>query len=478
MPQIIGRSDEQALLHELLTSGSAELVAVYGRRRVGKTYLIRSFFEKELRFELTGVHQAALSQQLTNFALALAMQLNEGLPIPRPTTWFEAFQLLTTYLTSAPSKRKRVIFLDELPWLDTPRSGFLAAFDHFWNSWASKQANLIVVICGSAASWMIQHIVNNRGGLHNRITRRIRLLPFTLAETETFLRTRRVILDRYQMLQLYMAMGGIPHYLKEIRPGESAMQAIDRLCFTKDGLLQTEFANLYVSLFQRADRHISVIRALSGKPQGLTRTELIEVCQLTSGGTITGLFDELLESGFVAGYVPFGKTVKETIYKLTDEYSLFYLKFIEGSRATGEGTWLRKSTGQSWKSWSGLAFEQICQKHLPVIKKALGIAGVYSEMSVWRYVSSKTSEKGTQIDLIIDRQDHCINLCEIKFSSQEFVIDKAYSDVLTHKRDLFKERTGTRKSLFITLITTFGVRQNVYSTSLVQQQITMNALFE
>ena len=273
-----------------------------------------------------------------------------------------------------------------------------------------------------------------------------------------------------------MAMGGIPHYLKEVRPGESAAQTIDRLCFTKDGLLQDEFKNLYAALFNHADRHVAIIKSLAGKPQGLTRNELVDN-KLKSGGTLTTLLDELIESGFIAPYLPFGKTAKDTIYKLTDEYSLFYLKFIDGSRATGAGTWLTKSTGQSWTSWAGLAFEQICQKHSQQIRRALGISGVYTEQSAWRYVAKDPSEKGVQIELVIDRQDQCINLCELKFATDQFVIDKAYADVLQRKLSIFRQQTRTRKALFLTFITTFGIKPNSYSTSLVQTELTMDVLF-
>ncbi|MBO0934187.1 AAA family ATPase [Fibrella aquatilis] len=474
---LIGRDIERAQLRELLASPNAELLALYGRRRVGKTYLIRSFFANQLVFELSGLQDAPLTQQLDNFAFWLSRSFAEGIILPRPPSWTAAFQLLIQYLEANPKKEKQVLFLDELPWLDTPKSGFLGAFDLFWNSWASRQTNLIVVICGSAASWMIQHVVNNKGGLHNRITRRIRLLPFTLAETESFLKSQRVLLDRYQLLQLYMVMGGIPHYLKEVRPGESATQTIDRLCFTKDGLLQDEFKNLYAALFNRADRHVALIKLLANKPQGLTRNELIASGSFQSGGTVTQLLSELFESGFIAHYLPFGKTSKDAIYKLTDEYSLFYLKFIDNSRANGPGTWLSKSMGQSWTSWAGLAFEQIGQKHMPQLKQALGIANVYTEHSAWRYTPKNAGETGVQIDLLIDRQDHVINLCELKFSTNEFVITKAYAETLERKRRVFQQQTHTRKTIFLTLITTFGVKPNPYATSLIQSQLTMDALF-
>jgi AAA+ ATPase superfamily predicted ATPase len=477
MEDVIGRTEEKELIKRIESSGEPELLAVYGRRRIGKTFLIRNGFSRGLAFEFSGTHNAALSQELESFSLALT-NASGGIQLARPNGWIQAFQMLIQYLTPLIKKERKVIFFDEFPWINSPRSGFLPAFENFWNSWASKEKNLVVVICGSAASWMIKKVINNRGGLHNRVTRRIRLLPFTVAETSEYLKARKVKLDKYQILQIYMAMGGIPQYLKEIEPGYSAAQVIDKLCFTKDGLLNDEFKNLYYSLFDSAENHIDIIRALAQKGKGLTRSEIIETCKLTSGGYTTQLLDELKESGFITPYIPFGKTSKDSIYKLTDEYSLFYIKFIENSRARGQGTWLMFSTGASWKSWSGIAYESICMKHIDQIKNAIGIKNVYSEVSVWRHQPKSANEQGAQIDVLIDRADRCINICEMKFASDIFEVTKAYAKELDNKLKIFQAQTKTKKSLFITLVTTYGVKNIDNYPGLIQQQITMDVLFE
>lgn len=478
MEKLIGRKTEITILKEALASSQAELIAVYGRRRVGKTYLIRTVYESQLLIELTGLNGISTNAQLENFSLTVARTFD--LPLLTPKNWLQAFhvliQVLEKRLASEPSDKK-VIFLDELPWFDSHKSGFLPAFDHFWNTWASKKDNLVVVICGSAASWMIQNIVRNKGGLHNRITRRIRLLPFNLQETELFLQSKYIRLDRYQLLQLYMVLGGIPHYLKEMKTGESVIQTIDRLCFTKDGLLSTEFKDLYTALFGNSEKHSLIVKTLANKPEGMSRNQIIATCGLSSGSGLTKIIDDLAESGFVTEYIPFGKTVKDSIFKLTDEYSLFYLKFMENNKAFGEGTWQKRSQSSSWKGWSGLAFETICLKHTAQLKKALGIAGVYTESSVWRLVGKNDTE-GTQIDLLLDRQDNCINLCEIKFSLTEFTIDKAYAEILNKKRRIFIEKTGTKKAVFITMISTFGIKVNEHFLGTAQNQLTMDVLFE
>lgn len=477
MEKIIGREEEKLMLKHIEKSKEAELVAVYGRRRVGKTFLIRNGFSRPLSFEMSGIHHADLQQQLENFSNALTQAAGTGLPVAKPDSWTQAFQLLENFLTPLVKKQRTIIFFDELPWIDTPKSGFLSAFGHFWNMWASRQDKLVVVICGSAASWMIEKIVHNRGGLHNRVTKKMRLLPFTIGETEAYLRSRNIKLDRYQLLQLYMAMGGIPHYLKEVMPGESTAQVIDRLCFAKDGLLRDEFTQLYYSLFDKAEHHMDIVKLLATNGKGMTRTEIIDGTKLTTGGYSTKLLDELTQSGFIEPYTPFGKTSKDALFRLIDEYSLFYLKYIENARAMGAGTWLKSMSGRSFQSWSGTAFEGICMKHIRQLKKALGIEAVHAEESVWRHRPRTKTEKGAQIDLLIDRNDSCINICEMKFSQNEFEISKAYASELANKETVFKAETKTKKTTFLTMVTTFGVKNASSYAGLVQAQVTMDALF-
>ncbi len=477
MEPLIGRTEEKKILENALSNTGAELIAVYGRRRVGKTFLIKSVFEKQLVFEISGVHNADMKEQLENFSVALQKATGSTLKLAVPENWSSAFQSLEQFLEPVVKKKKVVLFFDEFPWLDTHKSGFLKYFGHFWNTYASTHPNLKVVICGSAASWMIQKVLNNKGGLHNRVTTRLSIRPFTLTETEAYLKSRSVILDRYQMLQLYMVMGGIPQYLKEIRKGESATQTIDRVCFANHGPLRDEFDKLYGSLFDNASHHISVIKVLSTVSKGLTRNEIIDKTRLSSGGTTTNVLSELEESGFILSYIPYERTSKETVFRLSDEYSLFYLKYIGKSRASGTGTWERLSEQASWKSWSGYAFEAVCFKHIPQIKAALGIASIYTEESVWRFIPVK-GQPGAQIDLLLDRRDYCINICEMKFSTNQFTITKKYSAELVLKKQVFIDKIKPKKTVFITMITTYGVAPNAYSKGIVQSELTMDSLFE
>jgi uncharacterized protein len=476
MQTFIGREPEIKALEEALESAGPELIAVFGRRRVGKTFLIRHAYAKHIVFEFSGVKDISLNEQLERFGLALKKAFGLEKAPNHFKSWLHAFSALEDCMEQKKSRKKRVIFLDEFPWLDTPRARFLSAFDHFWNSWATKQDNLVVVICGSAASWMIQNVVRNKGGLHNRLTRRIRLMPFDLQETELFLKSREVQLKRYQLTQFYMMAGGIPHYLKELRRGESIDQAIDRLFFATDGFLKEEFGNLYAAFFDHPDRHLKVVRALADKPSGLTRNQIIEACNLESGGSTSKMLDELLESGFVQEYQPFGHANKDLVFKLSDEYTIFYLKFIDGSKATGPGAWINQSKSPAFTIWRGHAFENLCLKHVSQIKKGLGIASVYTEQSVWRQEGS-VLEAGSQIDLVLDRADDCINLVEIKFAKTEFKLDKKYADELEKKRQIFMEKTQTRKSVFLTMMTSYGVKKNAYFFNTIDNELTMEVLF-
>jgi hypothetical protein len=470
-----GREKEVATLQALLTTGEAELVSVIGRRRVGKTFLVESVYAGRIAFEVTGIQNASNQEQLENFSIALNLYSKSPLPVQSPKSWLEAFRQLILFLENTAGTEKRVVFFDEMPWLAAPRSGFLNAFGFFWNSWAVKN-NVVVVICGSAASWMIQKVVHNKGGLYNRITKRIHLQPFSLYETELYLQKKGLNLNRYQIVELYMAMGGIAHYLKEIQKGESVAQNIDRICFSPGGPLYDEFGQLYPSLFDHSENHIAVVRALSAKWSGLSRGDIIKSTGISNGGGLTKTLEELQHSGFIAEYLPFGRVKRETLYRLTDEYSLFYLKFIETLRKEGTGVWNAFQQKPIYRAWSGYAFESICLKHLPEIKKALGISGVFSNSSAF-YHKGADGMDGCQIDLLIDRDDRVINLCEIKWATSEFILTKSYAAELRKKVALFKHYSKTKKQVFLTFISTYGVLPNEHSLGVVDKELRLDDLF-
>lgn len=478
-PKVIGREAEKRTLSDALTSADAELVAVYGRRRVGKTFLVREFLRDKIVFELSGLHGEPMHRQLENCANSLRQSLRLGL-VSTPSSWLEAFEQIKALIpsTTGPLSRKQVLFFDEFPWLATRRSGFLAAFEAFWNNFASRRNDLVVIICGSAASWMIDKVIGSRGGLHNRTTARIRLEPFSLREMREYLEHRGVKLDDYQIALLYMAVGGIPQYLNQIKPGQSAAQNLDRLCFAKDGLLADEFQHLYAALFENHANHLAIVGALARAGKGLTRNELLEAASLKSGGAATSALQELVQSGFVHECHPRDNKIKDAIFRLADEYSLFYLNWIQSNRTSGKDIWLRKATSRGYATWCGYAFETLCLKHVAQLKAALGIANVETTESSWLYRPKSKDEEGAQIDLVIDRRDHCTNICEMKFSQHPLVISKAYAVELQRKLRVFRERTQTRNTLFLTMVTTHGVKQNDHVTALVSSEVQLMQLFQ
>jgi len=472
MSSIIGRTKEIRQLDKVMASRKSEFVALYGRRRVGKTFLVREYFNYTFDFQLTGLANANTKQQLTNFHIAIQRQTAvEAYKIS--DNWLLAFQLLIDHLESITETRKKVIFLDELPWLDTAKSDFMMALEHFWNSWASNRKDIVLIGCGSAASWMINQLINNHGGLHNRVTERVKIFPFNLYETEQMLLSKNPAIDRYQILQLYMVMGGIPYYLDAVDSEKSAAQNIEEMCFRKGAILTLEFQNLFASLFKNAPKYEAVITVLSTKTKGLTRTEITKLTGINGGGSLTNLLGELEESGFITRYTPYNRKVRGALYRLSDFYSLFYLKFIKNNTNYAKGMWVNGIDHPAQRAWSGYAFEQICLAHIPQIKKALEIGGIISHAVSWR---STESDKGAQVDLLIDRRDRVINLCEVKYAIKPYKITKSYAENLRNKIGTFKEETQTKKAVFLTMITTYGIEKNQYA-NLIQNQITMNDLF-
>ncbi len=473
MEDLIGRKKEIELLHKLVKSTKSEFLAVFGRRRVGKTFLIREFFEYHFDFQLTGLANANTNQQLLNFHSAFSKHSKNDYS-KVPTNWFEAFERLSDYLGRLKSKKK-IIFFDELPWMDTARSDFIIAIEHFWNSWASARKDIILITCGSAASWMINKLIKNKGGLHNRVTQKMKIRPFNLYEAEQLLKAKNCVLDRYQILQLYMVLGGIPFYLDAVSPEKSAAQNIEDICMGEDAFLSNEFHNVYHSLFKNPSRHMSIVRALASKRIGLTRKEISTQTKLPSGGTLSKSLDELIESGFVSLSDQYHSNKNNRLYKLSDFYSMFYLKFIDGNKKKYADTWINAINHSSQMAWLGNSFEQVCLAHLPQIKTALGIGGIQARTYTWR---SSQAKNGAQVDIVIDRQDHIINICEAKYSIHEFSIDKSYAKNLRNKLGAFITETKTKKSIFLTFLSTYGIKENKYSIGLIQNSLNMDVLFK
>ncbi|HPN69443.1 MAG TPA: ATP-binding protein [Saprospiraceae bacterium] len=472
--ELVGRFDEIDTINNIINSSKSELCAITGRRRVGKTFFIDETLKGYIFFRYTGKYKSTQKVQLEEFSREIGGQFKlDEKNVFR--TWFDAFELLKREILKSRIRKKKVIVLDEFPWMATKNSSFLAAFSDFW-TWASKRKDLLVVICGSAASWMVNNIFRSKGSLYNRVTSRIEIQPFTLKETALFFKKKNIDLKQDSIIKLYMVMGGIPFYLDQVRKGESADQAIDRLFFPKSGILRLEYKELFSSLFDNAEPFEKIAGILSDHRHGLSRNELLKKSKSKSGGNFTKIIDELETSGFITGYVPFGKTLKDAVFKLTDPYTLFYLKYVVNSSKRSKSIWQALSQTPSWLSWSGLAFENLCLLHIDEIKKQLKIEGIFTSESIW-YHKGNDEMFGAQIDLVIDRADKIINICEIKYAGLPFAIDNNYHQALQKKLAAFQYFTKTRKTLFLTMITANGMVKNKYSLELVQNEVEVGSFF-
>lgn len=466
---IIGRRHEQEILQRCYDSPKAEFVAVYGRRRIGKTYLVKRFFEDSFDFYASGVYQVTRSEQLKRWQAQL--QRYGKTKITKPKDWFEAFDQLQAYLETLSNKERLVVFIDELPWMDTPKSNFIRALEVFWNTWASERSGLKLVVCGSATTWMTNKLLGDKGGLHNRVTRPIRLSPFTLAETQLYLESEGFDWSREEIMEAYMTLGGTPYYLSLLRSELSLRQNVDELFFGRDAVLKPEYDSLFKSLFNESGVYRKVVELLSQKMQGLTRSEIASELNINASGNLTEVLDNLEKCDFIRCYQAFGKKQRDAVFQLSDMYTLFYLRFVKGYNGLDNNAWSNMSD-QRRSVWEGYAFEQVCILHVNEIKKALGISGIAAQVSSWRI----RGEQGAQIDLVIDRNDKVINLCEMKYSDKPYVLTKEYAEWLRQRRDLFKEDTHTNKTLRLTMVSSYGIAKGKHA-SVAQSIVTMDDLF-
>ncbi len=474
MDRIFGRQDEVKRLDRCMAENEAQLVLVYGRRRVGKTFLINEYFDNRFDFKFTGTYDQPRDVQLANFSRELNRQSGSDKGVP--SDWTEAFYSLRDYLETRTKAGKCVVFFDEMPWMDTFKSGFLSAFEYFWNSWGNAQKNLVFIVCGSSTSWMIDKIEKNKGGLFNRQTCRLYLEQFNLAATEEYLISRNINWSRYDIVCCYMILGGIPYYLRLLDPEKTFPENIDNLFFRKRAELWDEFDNLYRTLFGNGDQYIKIVECLSKKRGGMTRGEISEVTKLPPNGQMTKMLSHLERSGFIRIHNTFGKSKRDRIYQLADYYTLFYYRFIRDNYGKDEHYWRNTSDSSARKAWEGFSFESICWDHIDQIKTGLGISGVMTEHFTWNK-RGDDSGKGAEIDMIIDRKDRIISLCEIKFYGSRFEINKDYDQNLRNKLEVFRETTKTAKTLQIVMVTTYGLTKGKYN-GLITRDIKMDHLFQ
>lgn len=483
---MIGRERERADLECLMASDKSEFVAVYGRRRIGKTFLIRETCRYKFAFEHTGLKNTipdgdgreipvadAMKRQLAEFAVSLRRYGRVKKAVPRD--WFAAFHMLEDLLSEKPEGRK-VVFLDECPWMDTPRSDFLSALDHFWNGWCTMRTDIVLVICGSAASWVMNKIDDDVGGLHNRLSRHVYLRPFTLHECEEFVRVKGVVMNRMQLLECYMIFGGVPYYWDLLRRDLGMSQNIDLLLFAPGAELRREYGHLYASLFRNPEPYVAIVRALSRKKCGMTREEVIRFAGVPGNGRLTEMLKILEQCDFIRSYSVPEKASHDRVFQLIDNFTLFYFRFIDGESNSSADYWRTFSGTQEARIWRGLAFERVALLHVEQIKRKLGISGVITRQYAWRHRAEGEQDEGAQIDLVIERNDAVTNLCEMKCTSEPFEISDAYDAKLRGRRETFLSETRTKNAVHLTLVSANGLKPNANAFD-IQSVVTLDDLF-
>ena len=486
--KILGRKNEIKKLQRFLESTNPQFLALYGRRRVGKTFLIRSFFSKTdvVLFEVTGRKSGNKKLQLRSFVDSF-QEIFKVPVIGEISSWAQAFKLITAYVEEE-NEKKIVVFLDELPWLAGKDGELLRELDYVWNSKWSKFPNFKLIICGSSASWIIDKIISDKGGFHNRLTARINLQPFLLATSKEFLIAQGFKLTNRQIVDLYIILGGVPYYLSLLDPQVSIGQNIDNLVFKKDGELYQEYNLLFSSLFDDSELHSSIVNELSLSRNGLEIEVLAEKLQVLRNGSLTRALKQLEEAGFVRRYIPYGKQRRNGFYRLIDEYSFFYNRFIKPTvhRSIGlsENYWVGTMNSQKYYTSAGYSFETLCHKHYHSILRALQISGIQTSVHSWQYnpkikrYDNMTGEgSGAQIDMLFDRADSLISLCEIKYTSKPYTMTKADYSKLKHASAIFAERTKTKKQLNWILISAEGARRNAYLDEVYASVLDVDSLF-
>ena len=479
---IIGREEEIAVLERLYNSKKSEFLAIYGRRRVGKSFLVSEVYGTKIVFKSVGTYlkdndrnyETYRRLQLDHFYDALLLS-GLGKEEQRPANWREAFLLLRKLLAGIRMRRK-VVLIDELPWLAGPQSSeMIAELGYFWNSWADDQRNIVLVVCGSATSWMLDNVIRDYGGLHGRLTGVIKLKPFTLAECARYYRKNGFRLSQYEMCIGYMALGGVPFYLDKLRNDLTMTENIDAIFFADEKIHQ-EYKDVYAGLYASKDRYVDIVKALGARFYGMTQAEIAIHLGIGRGGTLSQMIDNLVESGIIRKYPRYGKQRVEMVYQLKDFFSLFYLRFVEGTQVR-TGLWSTMHRTPIYNTWAGNTFELLCIEHLSKIQDTLRIASV-DRNYCWK--GESPNGRGAQIDLLLESKSSRTDyVCEMKFSGSKYAITSDDEENLLNKLDAFAASKMHHKthSIQLVMVTTMGIAGGEH-TSIVNQAVTLDDLFK
>ena len=481
--KFVARKEELLTLKTEFSKKESSFIAIYGRRRIGKTELINHFLSQQdgVLFSVTGAYDVGLKAHLANFSNKLALVF--GCTEEKFTSWDKAFWALQNELRNSqlPEGGKISIFIDELPWLaEMKDNGFKGALSLFWNDFASKRDDIFLVVCGSATAWIIRHIIDDYGSLSNRITTQIHLDVFTLSESKIFLEQQgHKGLSHKTVVDYYMVLGGVAHYLTLLNKDLSFVQNINRLFFAKNGILRTEYNRLFRSLFKNHQVHEKIVDSLSIGWSGQSLAELGKRKGLTKGAALSNALKELEASNLLVKRYRYGQKKRDVLYSIRDPFIYFYNKWIKSVSQldfiSNPNYFLAVYKSQSYKSWCGFAFENIAHQHILAIKKALGIAGVITKNHYWR--ANNTVSKGAQIDILLERADDVINIIECKYHNTPFTINKRYAAELENKETIFIENTGFNGSVQIVMLSSAGLKENAYSQSILSRSLDLGIFF-
>ena len=494
---MIGRKKEIKLLNEICDLEESSLVAIYGRRRIGKTYLVNHMFKKYrqdcLFFEFTGAYDGDKRGQIDNFI----DQVYEWFyvePSFEIKSWSDAFRFLKRTIDKEIKKRdsneKVIVFLDEVPWIDrSNKGGFLSALGYFWNTWCEPRENVVLILCGSNSSWIRDKILKNaRGSLYQRVTHQISMYPFDLKETKAYLLEQKgFMIDNKTVTDIYMIFGGVAKYLSFLNPNESSAENIDRVFFSIHGSMYREYDELFSSLFaDKSDYYKSVIELLCTRRSGFSLSDISKAFNEKLGGKLRLAIAELEECGFIKGLSKYGNSVRGVNYMIVDPYILFHHKWIKGFSRNDIATlpnnyWLHKSSSQSYAVWSGYAFEIVVMVNIRLYLNAIGRLGFFSGVYHWQHMAKSEDEQGAQIDMVVNYGNNIFDILECKYYNSEYVISKEYAKNIKNKLSMFKKYglySKQKSELRLVFLTSYGVKMNAEAHSLNISRVCLDDLFE
>jgi hypothetical protein len=407
----VGRKNELRMLNDAYRSGKDELVVLYGRRRIGKSSLVKRFAEKKKAYyEFEALEGETTPGQINHFLQQLKKQIDDPiLDSVRFANWEQVFTYLTEKVINRKSKVKKILFLDELPWMAAGRIRLVSLLKYYWdNHWKSK--HVMLILCGSVASFMVKKVLHSNA-LYGRTTIEILLKGFSPEEAARLLSKKR---SREETLNYQLVFGGVPKYLEQINTSQSFNKNMNTLCFSPHGIMLKEVERIFYSQFREPRTYLKIINLLKNGIFSLS--EISSKTKIPSGGGLKQYLKNLERAEMIRSYIPFDRSGNSKFkkYTLADEFLVFFFKYMGPNlRVIKESSSRRlfeTLTQNSFDSWLGFAFERFCLKHAGLLALVMDFADDILLASPY----FKKNDERFQIDLLYQRADRVITVCEIK----------------------------------------------------------------